>query len=302
MNGPLVELREDLPGKLVLRGYASVSERWYLVGRMFEEKVKRGTWRKALSEGPDTVLVQDHGGLAYARTKTPSGTPSLLLSETDRGLFCEAFLDASAPRVQDLRSTSENAGLQMSVGFVCSKDRWNEDRTRRELLEANVDRGDVTVTNYGANEATAATISERGEQGEAERRAYVESLAGSREQRMCPDFELRGRSRILVPSYIETAKYRKARRASGRMMQPPPRYTDAEIQALGRKGFAHKKKDGTYNFPIMDRHDLVNALHAYPRAAEQASVKNWIIYRAGILKLHGALPERWDVDAYKQGL
>src|SRR6476659_5402878 len=111
MNGPLVEIREDAPGRLVLRGYASVSERWYPVGRMFEEKVNRGTWRRGLAEGPDTVLLENHSGMGLARTKTPSGSPTLLLSETDHGLYCEAFLDATAPRVQDLRSTAENSGL-----------------------------------------------------------------------------------------------------------------------------------------------------------------------------------------------
>src|SRR6184192_1300241 len=83
-----------------------------------------------------------------ASQKSPRSV-SLLLSETDRGLFCEASLDATAPRVQDLRSTSENAGLQMSVGFICSEDHWTEDRSRRELIQASVHRGDVTVCNYG---------------------------------------------------------------------------------------------------------------------------------------------------------
>jgi hypothetical protein len=226
MNG-LIELREESPGKLILRGYASVSERWYPVGNMFEEKVNRKTWARGLKEGPDTVLVQDHGGLAYARTKTPSGTPSLLLSETDHGLCVEAFLDATAPRVQDLRSTSENAGLQMSVAFLCSEDRWNKDRSRRELIQASVNKGDVTVCNFGANDAAAATISERGKAGEAERRTYAESLKGSRERRMCPNFDgydlrdeqlltvARGHATIAVPapirSYVEEAKAARAK-------------------------------------------------------------------------------------------
>jgi hypothetical protein len=237
MNG-LIELREESPGKLILRGYASVSERWYPVGNMFEEKVNRKTWARGLKEGPDTVLVQDHGGLAYARTKTPSGTPSLLLSETDHGLCVEAFLDATAPRVQDLRSTSENAGLQMSVAFLCSEDRWNKDRSRRELIQASVNKGDVTVCNYGANDAAAATISERGKAGEAERRTYAESLKGSRERRMSPNFDgydlrdeqlltvARGHATIAVPpppirSYVEQAKAARTKLRRGRADAKP---------------------------------------------------------------------------------
>jgi HK97 family phage prohead protease len=316
-DGALVELREDSPGKLVLRGYASVSERWYPVSNLFEEKVNRGTWRRCLADGPDTVLVADHEGLAFARTKTPSGTPTLLLSETDRGLRVEAFLDASAPRVQDLRSTSENAGLQMSVGFLCSEDRWNEDRSRRELIQASVHRGDVTVCNYGANNAAAAAITGRGEAGEAERRAHVETLRGSRERRMCPmlgydlrgDSAPRGRSQIAVPrplprSYVEDAKAIRARlrrahpgsAASVDGEAEPDRYTDDEVQKLGEEGKAHKRTDGKYNFPIADRRDLLNAIKAWgrARASERVSVKAFIKLRAALMSLEELLPASWQ--------
>ena len=156
-----VELQEATPGKLVLRGFASISERFYPVGRRFEEKVRRGTWRRSLGEGPDTVLLEDHDGLGLARTKTPNGTPSLILDEPAEGLRVEAFLDATAPRVQDLRSTAENCGLQMSVAFIVNDDVWSKDGSRRELKAASLHKGDVTVTNFGANDAATATISER---------------------------------------------------------------------------------------------------------------------------------------------
>jgi HK97 family phage prohead protease len=345
-----VELREAAGGKLVLRGYASVSERWYPVGGMFEERVIRGTWARGLAEGPDTVLLQDHSGLGLARTKTPSGDPSLLLSETDRGLFTEAFLDASAPRVQDLRSTAENCGLQMSVAFRCSQDKWNEDRSRRELKEASVHKGDVTVCNFGANDAAAATISARGEAAAKERRAYAESLKGGTERRMCPvdGYELRetatltvaqtppirsyvaiarnhaagghaeeprGRSQIRVPRYLEIAK---ARRAAGRYSavragaglralpgsdsgvegeEDQPRYTQADIDALGEKGLALKRKNGPgYHYPIKDRRDLLNALKAWGRVrpTERAGVRTWIKIRARLMRLENELPKSWQ--------
>ncbi len=409
MNGPLIELREDSPGKLTLRGYASVSERWYSVGRLFSERVRRGTWRQSLNEGPDTVLVQDHGGLAFARTKTPSGQPSLLLSEDERGLRVEAFLDATAPRVQDLRSTSDNCGLQMSVAFLCSEDSWNEDRSKRELIRASVDRGDVTVCNYGANEAAAATITARAAAGEAERRAYAESLKGSRERRMCPDFEaiahdLRGRSQIavpalpdagarldtasararldvarakrarLTPSYVENAKAKRAhyRRfpASERRLADFPlspwgkdweigssrdvhravtaievghakgpdedaikawvydrakalyveesvpagwkgqwkgtssrsararrseKYSQAEKDALARKGLAFRNPDGHGSFPCVDRADVDNAVKAIGRAPAslRPAIRRFIAGRARALKATALIPASW---------
>src|SRR5271165_6850891 len=181
MNGHGIELRDAGGGKLVLEGHPSVSEVWYPVGRSFEEKMRRGTWRRGLREGPHTVLLTDHEGLALASTKAAT----LRLSETDYGLHCEADLDASAPRVQDLRSSMENAGLQMSVGFLCQDDSWSDDGKRREIKAASLHKGDVTVCNFGANEATDVGISERAGVGAAERRA----LKGSRERRMCPDLD-----------------------------------------------------------------------------------------------------------------
>ncbi|HTQ67255.1 MAG TPA: HK97 family phage prohead protease [Solirubrobacteraceae bacterium] len=287
MNDALIELREETPDRLVLRGYASVAEVWYPVGKAFQEKVNRRAWQRSLAGGPDTVLLQDHSGLALARTKTPSGEPSLVLSEDDRGLYCEAFLDATAPRVQDLRSTAANSGLQMSVGFRCEKDSWNESRSRREVKQASIDRGDVTICNYGCNPATEAAISARGAAGEMERR-------------MCPtEFErVRGRSQILVPTSIEEMKLRKvklARRAELTVPHVTPRYSYQEIQKLGKEGYAHKRKDGKYNFPVYDKIDVVNAVHSIGRTdpGERLSVKRFIIYRAGLLHCEHLVPERW---------
>jgi phage head maturation protease len=314
MNG--VELRDGRNGQLVLRGYASVSERWYPVGRRFEEKMRRGAWRRMLGSGPDTVLAVDHEGLGLARTKTPSGEPSLILDETGTGLRCEAFLDATAPRVQDLRSTAENCGLQMSVGMFVQDDLWNSDGNRREVNAASTHRGDVTVTNFGANDAAAATISERSSSiGEAERR----ELKGSRERRMCPIFDLDGydvressgstltvaRRSVAMPVIVGVAAERtrrdraiaRAARADAGLGGNEPRYTDKEIQQLGEEGYALKKRSGRgYHYPIKDGRDLSDAVKAWPRAvpSERGTVKAWIIKRAIVLRLIHRLPEGWQ--------
>ncbi len=305
-----VELREASPGKLVLRGYASVSERWYPVGRRFEERMKRGAWRRMLGANPDTVLLEDHDGLGLARTKTPSGKPSLILDETDYGLRCEAFLDATSPRVQDLRATADNCGLQMSVGMTVQDDEWNAAGDRREVKAATTHKGDVTVCNFGANNAASAVISERsGEVGEVERR----ELRGSRERRMCPaldGFDLRAdpgssltvarRSPVpIVRSYVEVERAMKAKTEAreGGTEDEGPRYTDKQIQRLGEEGKALKKKSGRgFHFPIVDGRDLNDAVRAWGRAvpSERQAVKNWIIRRAVLLRLTGRLPEAWQ--------
>jgi hypothetical protein len=76
------------------------------------------------------------------------------------------------------------------------------------------------------------------------------------------------------------------------------RYTYAEIQALGKEGKAHKRKDGKYNFPIVDRRDLLDAILAVggTGAGERFSVKRWIVYRARLLGMKSDVPNPWIAE------
>jgi hypothetical protein len=76
------------------------------------------------------------------------------------------------------------------------------------------------------------------------------------------------------------------------------RYNDAEIQALGKEGKAHKRKDGKYNFPIADERDLLDAVYSIGRtdAGERLSVKRWIVYRAKLLGLKSQVPNTWIAE------
>ncbi len=232
----------------------------------------------------------------------------------------------------------ENAGLQMSVGFTCQDDDWSDDGKRREIKQASLHKGDVTVCNFGCNPATDVGLSERASLGLAERRA----LKGSRERRMCPEldgYELqhgpsltvaRGRATLAVPrevaSYLEPIKARRekmrrhtgsgsverARRARMRRSDASPegeepngpRYTDAEIQKLGEEGKALKKANGkAYHYPIVDGRDVSNAVKAYGRAkpSERPGVRGWIIKRARQLRLDHRLPASWGQVKVKAG-
>ena len=121
----------------------------------------------------------------------------------------------------------------------------------------------------------------------------------------------RGRSQIAVPrkpsvtrrSHIEIAKAYAAKgtralpgsAASAEGEEDQPRYSPAEVVALGKRGLAFKRKNGTYSFPIVDRRDLLNAIKAWGRAApsEAAAVKTFIKRRAVLLGLDNLLPPSW---------
>jgi DnaJ-class molecular chaperone len=49
----------------------------------------------------------------------------------------------------------------MSFAFRVLRQEWNEDYTRRWINEVSLDKGDVSLVNYGANPTTGGTVSIR---------------------------------------------------------------------------------------------------------------------------------------------
>jgi HK97 family phage prohead protease len=135
-------------------GYASVTESPYEMEDWlgdYTEVVRHGAFAKTLAEGADVPFKLNHDGITLARTK--SGT--LQLSEDSTGLLAEADLDPSSPAVQTIRSAMERGDLdEMSFAFRVTRQEWSPDFTQRDILEVNLNRGDVSVVNYGANPAT----------------------------------------------------------------------------------------------------------------------------------------------------
>lgn len=148
-----LELRE-VNGNLSLSGWASVTERAYDMG-YYEETIKRGAFAKTLSEKPDVQLLLNHEGLPLARTL--SGT--LRLTEDERGLAVDADLNPDDPDVQRLMPKVQRGDIdQMSFAFRVTRQTWDEDYENREIAEVNIDRGDVSVVNQGANPATTFSM------------------------------------------------------------------------------------------------------------------------------------------------
>lgn len=161
-----VELRAMPDGTggetLTFRGYACVVEQPYEMYDLFgpyTEVVRSGAFKKTLSESADVPFLVNHEGLTLARTK--SGT--LRLAEDSTGLHTEADLDPSSPHVQALRSAMQRGDVdEMSFGFWVTRQIWSPDWEQRDILEVNLNKGDVSVVNYGANPHTAgATLNSR---------------------------------------------------------------------------------------------------------------------------------------------
>lgn len=80
-------------------------------------------------------------------------------------------------------------------------------------------------------------------------------------------------------------------------MEMRAKYTDAEIEAMGRKGHAFKNPDGTYSYPIADEDDLTAAIKAVGRGnADHDAIRKYIIGRAKALGLSDLIPDDWNAD------
>jgi HK97 family phage prohead protease len=169
-----VELRAKDNGSggdaLTFSGYACITEVGYEMSDWlgpFTEVVRAGAFTKTLAENADVPFLVNHAGLTLARTK--SGT--MRLAEDDTGLHTEAELDPASPHVQALRSAMDRGDVdEMSFGFWITRQQWSPDFDQRDILEVSLNKGDVSVVNYGANPNTAgATLNSRAVQEQLQR-------------------------------------------------------------------------------------------------------------------------------------
>lgn len=158
---------------ILFSGYASVTNRAYEMQDFageFNEEIVAGAFRKTLDEGCDTAFLLNHEGMTLARTK--AGT--LKLSETmegvPTGLHTAARLDPQNPTVTAMRSAIERGDLdEMSFAFRVTRQRWvwAEDSGQadavdhRYIQEVNLNQGDVSLVNYGANPHTGGYVAVR---------------------------------------------------------------------------------------------------------------------------------------------
>jgi HK97 family phage prohead protease len=154
-----VEVREqaadgDTSAALHFRGYASVTETPYDMWDMFgpyTETIASTAFDQTLADSADVAFLLNHGGMTLARTA--SGT--LRLEADDTGLLTDADLDPQNSVVRDLMSGVRRGDLsEMSFAFRIVRGQWSPDFTAYRIEQVDMDRGDVSVVNYGANPDT----------------------------------------------------------------------------------------------------------------------------------------------------
>lgn len=161
-----IEVREDRNGDLKLVGYASTFEEYEMYGGPehygWIEKIDRNAFTKTLSQKPDLQLLINHDGMPLARTVSGN----LKLSVDDGGLKVEATLDRTDPDVQRLIPKMMRGDMdQMSFAFRVLGQEWkcapgyeDDPMSYRLITEISLQRGDVSIVNYGANPTTHADL------------------------------------------------------------------------------------------------------------------------------------------------
>jgi HK97 family phage prohead protease len=145
-----------------LDGYASTVDEPYEMYDFwgpYTEVVDAGAFGVTLDADPDVAFLLNHRGTTMARTK--SGT--LTLSVDEHGLRSVALLNPERTDVKDLVHAISDGDIdQMSFAFRIVRGQWSPDYEEYRILEVDLDRGDVSAVNYGANPNTS--ISARAKQ------------------------------------------------------------------------------------------------------------------------------------------
>jgi HK97 family phage prohead protease len=122
------------------------------------ESTVRGFATKTIREGCDTAFLVNHSGVTMARTK--AGT--LSLEERLDGGHYEGRLNPTRPDVQIIRAAVQDGAVdESSFAFRVVRQKWSDDYTRRWIQEIDLNKGDVSPVNYGANPHTGGHLSMR---------------------------------------------------------------------------------------------------------------------------------------------
>ncbi|MFW6034066.1 MAG: HK97 family phage prohead protease [bacterium] len=137
-----------------LEGHASVTDVPYEMWDMFgpyEEIIDSGAFDQTLDADPDVAFLVNHRGVTMARTTNGN----LELAMDDEGLAVDAYTNPKRQDVSDLVTAIEDEDItEMSFAFMLEQGWWSDDFMTFKITQVDIDRGDVSAVNYGANPYT----------------------------------------------------------------------------------------------------------------------------------------------------
>jgi HK97 family phage prohead protease len=161
---PMAEVREiTRNGLTVVRvgGYASVTESPYEMYDMFgpySEVVSRGAFGSTLAAAPQVEFTVNHGaggGLPMAHTRNDT----LDLAEDEGGLRYDAYVDPKRADVKVMLAAMQRGDLgEASFKFRIDGGQWSPDYSEFRINSVDLNRGDVSAVNFGANPAATSGV------------------------------------------------------------------------------------------------------------------------------------------------
>ncbi len=169
--------------KLLFTGCASVVDAPYEMADWagpYTEVVRAGAFTQTLNGKPDVVFCMNHMWDGAPMARTGSGT--LRLSTDSMGsLMAAADLDGSRADVHQMRSAHDAGDMDaMSFAFWVVRQTWSPDYDQRDILEVDLDGGDVSLVTWPASPATTGTTSLRSQQARALMRTNLPALIAER--------------------------------------------------------------------------------------------------------------------------
>lgn len=144
-----------------LEGYASTVDQPYEMYDWFgpyTEVIDRAAFDETLASDPDVSFLLNHRGTTMARTKAKRASQpgSLFLAVDEHGLKVEAYLNTERSDVRDMVHAIDDGDIdQMSFAFRITEGVWSPDYTEYRITKLDLERGDVSAVNYGANPHTS---------------------------------------------------------------------------------------------------------------------------------------------------
>jgi HK97 family phage prohead protease len=156
-----LEFREDKKtGEVILEGYAATYDPYDVhggpTGGGWVEQLSMTAFDQTLGDKPDVQLLINHEGTPLARTTSGN----LKLTRDRHGLRVWASLDPTDPDVQRLVPKMRRHDMdEMSFAFRVNDQTWDTSYSHRTINSLSLEKGDVSVVNYGMNPGTKATLS-----------------------------------------------------------------------------------------------------------------------------------------------
>ena len=120
----------------------------------YTEIMRAGSLNRTLAGAPDIQFVLNHDWEAAPMARTVAGSLDVMPDGT-----CQARIDGSRADVAIVASAIEGGELNaMSCAFWVTQQTWSPDYEQRDILEVDMDGGDVSVVTFPANPGTTGTI------------------------------------------------------------------------------------------------------------------------------------------------